>query len=153
MTDLAHSYLSSVGIDVDDDAIEHYGKKGMKWGVRHDIPAAGGAGGGGAAAAPSRKERKAANDKAIMDARDRQRTRAVELERQAFKTYSANGEKAAAAALKKYDKMEMDLLHHPDGATAAKMTSGEKASAAVSWAIVGGLSVAAIGLRVAAQRL
>lgn len=150
MSDLAHSYLSSMGIDVDEEAIEHYGKKGMRWGVRNDSSSGGAAGGG--AAGPTRKEKKAANNQAILDARDRVRQRNVELERQAFKTYMASGEKAAAAALKKYDKMELDNLTHPDQKTAVKMTSGEKASAAVSWAILGAVGIGLGAIKVAAAR-
>jgi len=150
MSDLAHGYLTSLGIDVDSDDIEHYGKKGMRWGVRNDTPAGGG---GGGAAGPTRKEKKAAANQAILDARDRMRVRDVELERQAFKTYSANGEKAAAAALKKYDQMEMANLRHPDAALAAKMTSGEKASTAWGLAAVGGLMAASVALQVAARKV
>jgi hypothetical protein len=156
MSDLAHSYLTSLGIDVDEETLEHYGKKGMRWGVRHDPAPSGGSGGSGGGgsetAKPSRKERKAAKNQAIEDARERQRMRNVELERQAFKTYMASGEKAAEAAVKKYDKMQLEMITHPDATTAAKMTSGEKAAAAVSWGIVGGLAAASIGLKLAARR-
>jgi len=131
------SYLAHMGVEVDEE-LKHYGKKGMRWGVRKE-PGTGGA-------APSRRERKAAKNKEITDARDRQRMRGVELERQAFKTYSSKGRAAAEAAVRKYDKMADDLMKNPDAATAARMTSGEKAAAAVNWTIVGGLTVASIAL-------
>lgn len=75
-------------------------------------------------------------DRDIMEARDRQMERGNELQRQAFKTYSANGERAAKAAMNKYEKMEVELLTNPDAETAAKMTKGEKIAAGVAWGLV-----------------
>ena len=75
-------------------------------------------------------------DREIREARDRQLERANELQRQAFKTYSANGERAAKAAMNKYEKMEAELLANPDAATAAKMTKGEKIAAGISLGLV-----------------
>lgn len=143
------NYLAHLGIEVSEEDLAHYGKKGMHWGVTSSAGGAGGSGGG--AVKPSRKEKKAAANAEINDARDRQRMREVELERQAFKTYTANGAKAAEAAVKKYDKMQLETVTHPDAATAAKMTSGEKAVAAMNWSIIGGLAVASIALKVATQ--
>lgn len=142
MSTAVDDYLAHVGVEVDDE-LKHYGKKGMKWGVRKEAIAK--------SAGLSRKERKAARNKEIEDARNRQRMRGVELERQAFKTYSAKGRAAAEAAVRKYDKMADDLVNNPDAETAAKMTSGEKAANAVNWTIVGGLTVAAMALSVAAR--
>lgn len=138
-------YLAHLGIDPPDlilteDEFAHFGKKGMKWGVRND-DSSGGAGGG--SSQPSRKEKRAAQNEEIISARGRQREREVEVQRQAFKTYSASGEKAAAAALKKYDKMEADLLTNPDAATAAKLTSGERTANNIS---LGVLAIGAVGL-------
>ena len=70
--------------------------------------------------------------------------REIELERQAFKTYSANGEKAVQAAIRKYDKMAADLISNPDAATAARMTSGEK------WAVGINFGIAAVAIGVIA---
>jgi hypothetical protein len=142
MSTAVDDYLAHVGVEVDDE-LKHYGKKGMKWGVRKSAIAK--------SAGLSRRERKIAKNKEITDARERQRMRGVELERQAFKTYSANGRAAAEAAVRKYDKMAEDLLSNPDAATASKLTSGEKAAAAVNWAIVGGLTAASIGLSLSAR--
>lgn len=36
MTDAAEAYLAHLGIEVTGDELAHYGKKGMKWGVRND---------------------------------------------------------------------------------------------------------------------
>lgn len=81
-------------------------------------------------------------DREILEARTRQGERASELQRQAFKTYTAEGEKAAAAAMRKYEKMELDALSNPDATTAMKMTKGEKIANGVNWAIVAaGLAV------------
>jgi len=135
-------YLAHMGVEVDDE-LKHYGKKGMKWGVRKNAIAK--------SSGLSRQERKAAKNKEITDARERQRMRGVELERQAFKTYSANGRAAAEAAVRKYDKMADELVNNPDAATAAKMTSGEKIANGINWAIVGGLTAASIGLSLSAR--
>lgn len=142
MSTAVDDYLAHMGVEVDDE-LKHYGKKGMKWGVRKNEIAK--------SAGLSRRDRKIARNKEITEARERQRMRGVELERQAFKTYSANGRAAAEAAVRKYDKMAEDLLSNPDAATAAKLTSGEKAAAAVNWAIVGGLTAASIGLSLSAR--
>jgi len=137
------NYLAHYGVEVDDDEIKHYGKKGMKWGHRKAEIAT--------AAGMSRRDRKMAKNKEITQARERQRMRGVELERQAFKTYSAKGRAAAEAAVRKYDKMADDLVNNPDAATAAKMTSGEKTAAAVNWSIVAGLTAATWALSAAAK--
>jgi len=129
-------YLSHYGVETDDE-LKHYGKKGMKWGKRNARPASAG---------PSGREKRAARNAEITEARDRQRMRGVELERQAFKTYSANGRAAAEAAVRKYDKMAEDLVNNPDAATAAKMTSGEKIANGINWAIVGGLTAASVAI-------
>lgn len=128
------NYLEHLGVEVGDD-LKHFGVKGMKWGVTRDRGGSGGSGGGDKG--PSRKEKRAAANAEIEGARQRQRERAVELERQAFKTYTANGEKAAKAALNKYDRMELDLLNNPDAATASKLTTGEKWVAGIEWGVAG----------------
>lgn len=74
-------------------------------------------------------------DRDIHDARERQSERSVELQRQAMKTYTANGEKALKAAQNKYNKMEADLLNNPDAETAAKLTRGERNTQRVNTAI------------------
>lgn len=144
------NYLEHMGLEVGDE-LKHYGKKGMKWGVRNDDDGGKGRPGGGDKG-PSRKERRAAADAEINDARDRQRMRGVELERQAFKTYSANGQKAAEAAVRKYDKMNAELLSNPDATTAAKMTSGEKAASAINLGIGLALVVGVAGAKAYAGR-
>lgn len=134
------NYLESMGMEVGSD-LKHYGKKGMKWGVRNEDGGSGGGAVRGEARAARKAKRQAENDE-IEGARERQRMRGIEIERQAFKTYTANGEKAVQAAVKKYDKMSADLLTNPDASTAMKMTSGEKLSAGIQW------GVAAAGLAV-----
>lgn len=120
-----------------DAFLEHHGVKGMKWGVtRAD-------GGSGGSSGPSRREKRKAKNQEIQDARTRQYERGLDLQKQAFKTYAASGEKAAKAAINKYNKMEADMLTHPDAATAAKMTTGEKWAVGIAW---GGITVSAVGL-------
>lgn len=151
MSDAATSYLEHMGIEVSDE-LKHYGKKGMKWGVRNDDDGGGGAPSPRGAARAARKEAKAKANQDIVDARMRQGERANALERQAFKTYAADGEKAAKAALAKYSRMEVELLTNPDANTASRMTSGEKISAGIVTGIYGGLLAGSIAYTVAAGR-
>lgn len=44
MSDAADAYLAHLGVEVGDE-LKHYGKKGMKWGVRNDRPSSGSGGG------------------------------------------------------------------------------------------------------------
>lgn len=181
MTSAVDSMLAHMGIEMEDE-LKHYGKKGMKWGVRkrpdqldsrdsdtevtkkvkadynnlndqqfmnkyatskdryakrvekHGDPYA---------------AKNSAKDRETLEARDRQTERGLELQRQAFKTYAANGEKAAAAALRKYEKMEKDALEHPDSVTAARMTKGEKIASSVMLGVYGSLALGAIALSLA----
>lgn len=144
MSNGADSYLESLGIEVGDE-LKHYGKKGMKWGVRNEDPS-------GSSGGLSRKEKRAAKNAEIEEARDRQRMRAVELDKQAFRTYTANGQKATEAAVRKYDKMQAELLTNPDAATAAKMTSGEKAALAVNWGLTAAVIIGAGAVKAATSR-
>lgn len=147
------NYLAHLGVEDVGDDIKHFGVPGMKWGRRKAEGSSSGDGGsGGGDKGPSRKEKRAAANAEIKDARERQVGRANELERQAFKSYVANGEKAANAAIKKYEKMEIELLTNPDAATAAKMTSGEKIAAGVEWGVAGLALVGYVGVKVAARR-
>lgn len=91
-------------------------------------------------------------DRAILEARDRQHGRAAELERQAFKTYSANGEKALKAAMSKYEKMELELVSNPDAQTASKMTKGEKIAETIGWVGIGVAVAGAIAVKAASRR-
>lgn len=119
----------------DGNSLEHYGVKGQKWSVTRNTP-------NGATNKAARVTRKMKNQQ-ILDARSRQKDRSFQLERQAFKTYSASGDKAARKAQDKYSKMEAQLLNNPDAKTASKMTSGEKAVVAGAY---GGLALVTIGL-------
>jgi len=144
------NYLSHLGLEVGDE-LKHYGKKGMKWGIRKDDDA-GGSGSGGGEKGPSRKEKRAAANAEITEARARQGERANALEKQAFKTYVADGEKAVNAAIKKYEKMELDLFNNPDATTAAKMTSGEKIASTIEWGVAGIALAGYVGYKIAGRR-
>lgn len=150
MSEAVDSYLAHLGLEVGDE-LKHYGKKGMKWGVRKDDSSGGSAGQTRQERKAAKKAAKAAANQEIVDARIRQAERANDLEKQAFRTYSANGEKAAKAAMTKYAKMEVEMLNHPDAATAMKMTSGEKAAAAVNGTVMAGLLLGSLAIAVAAD--
>ena len=180
MSTTVDSYLAHMGLEVGDE-LKHYGKKGMKWGVRKkerptrldaadsdtDVTKKVKADYNGlsdsqfkAKYATSKntyakrvekhgdpyKAKNSEKNREIYEARERQGARAADLQRQAFKTYSANGEKAAKAAMNKYEKMELELLSNPDAETAAKMTSGEKVATAVNGTILVASLVATVAL-------
>lgn len=162
MSDTVDAYLAHMGVEVDDE-IKHYGVPGMKWGKRKAASSnTGSSSGPSSNSAPRAQERGAAraarkaarekNNQEINEARLRQREREVELERQAFKTYAANGEKAIAAATRKYERMEANLLENPDAATAAKLTTGEKWATGVNLALGAASVVGYVGYMAALKK-
>lgn len=87
-----------------ENSLEHFGVKGMKWGVRRDKP----------------------STSAIISARTRVAGRQRQLQAQADKLNLARTDKERTREAKTFAKMEADFLKSPDRATAARMTKGEK---------------------------
>ena len=119
-------YLAHLGVEVGDE-LKHYGKKGMKWGVRKETKA----------------EKKAATeeqDRKIVAARINQTKRLAEMDRLAAKTYTEKTAKGREEASKSFDKAAKKAINHPDNETAALMTSGERHAARVR------MTVSLIGL-------
>ena len=107
------------------EALAHYGKKGMKWGVRKDDTSA-------AKAAVGRSK---PTSREVYDARARVGSKVRELNRQIDKTNLATGSKQKTEA-KKLASMSTKFLKDPDRATAQRLTTGEKVA----------LSILAVGI-------
>lgn len=117
MTDTAEIGAMSV-----EDALAHYGKKGMKWGVRN-------------APKPSSKE--------IIDARRRHadRGRDVRRAKRDIRKAGPKGSAERSAAKSKYATMKASRLNNPDHATAIRMTKGEEILSILFFTPVGAATV------------
>lgn len=100
------------------DSLAHYGKKGMKWGVR----------------------KKYSTDE-IKDARARQGSRLNAVNQQAHKLNLATG-KAKDKAAADYAKKLKEFKDNPDAAIGGRMTRGEKAAALIIGGPIGALVIA-----------
>lgn len=105
---------------LDEALLEHFGVKGMKWGVR--------------------KSRPTSNDIRGARAMDASRRRSIAV--QIDKTNLASG-KAQDREAKKLSDMSMDYLKNPDRATALRLTKGEKVALTILAVGVPGIGTAA----------
>jgi 2-phosphoglycerate kinase len=105
---------------LDEALLEHFGVKGMKWGVR--------------------KSRPTSND--IRGARAMDASRRRSIAAQVDKTNLASG-KAQDREAKKLSDMSMDYLKNPDRATALRLTKGEKVALTILAVGVPGIGTAA----------
>ena len=135
---IIEDFLSHNGVT--DAELAHFGVKGMRWGVRRGENQTGGSG------RQSRKELRKERDSQIENARETVRQKSIELESQAFKTYTAKTHAGRVAATKAYDRMSAEIANSPEYATASKMTSQEKRVVGSVLAMYGGATVALIAL-------
>lgn len=103
-----------------DDFIKHYGKKGMRWGVRKSEDSSGGSSSG--RSAKPRKPKSAD----IKEARKRQLSRVRDFEEKSAAYYTSRSAKGEAFAERTMRNAEWDLYNNPDAAVANRMTAGEK---------------------------
>jgi hypothetical protein len=89
------------------EALKHFGVKGMKWGVKK---------------APSGGAIRTARRNVMNEAS------AIRSEKKNIRKTTKRGSKERAAGEKRIDKMKVAFLNNPDRATAARMTRGEKAA-------------------------
>lgn len=106
--------------------LEHYGKKGMKWGERR------------AAKRVARDDR----DREIVGARARQTKRAASLNQKAAATYVQTTKKGQEAAEAAYAKAEKAFINHPDVKKSQQLTHGEKVTTGI---LAGTMAAAAFG--------
>lgn len=124
-------------------ALEHYGVKGMQWGVRKAQDSA-----------TSVKRSKPTNTE-IHDARANQASKQREINRQIDKTNLSTG-KAQEKNAKKLSDMAYDMLKDPDRATALRLTTGEKVALGILNVGFGGVVIpvtaVAVGTRYAKRK-
>lgn len=135
-----------------EEALEHYGVLGMKWGVRRSDEEL------------SRAKKKKALKKAkaeltpseIKDARVRDAGRVRKLNRQIDAVNLAEEGKEQARELEKLEQMSIERLKHPDAANALRMTDGEKAAHVALAVLLPGPgtvgALASAGLRVSTRK-
>lgn len=99
-----------------EEVVQHFGVKGMRWGVRRTTYKSG----------------------EIKDARRRSQSLARGVQNAEDKVNLAKTPAAKASAQKEWDKASKDWLRSPDRATAMRMTAGEKAAAAMLVAVTAG---------------
>lgn len=125
-----------------EDYLEHFGVKGMRWGVRNDP-------GQGVRQAQSRSD-------AIRDARARSNINARRVNTAADRHAMAKSPQALSKSKKEWDEASINYLKSPDRATALLMTKGEKvALAAIAIGIPGPGTAGAAGyaaMRVALRK-
>lgn len=114
-----------------DDFLAHYGIKGMKWGHHKSQTTTSGE------PKQSRRQRRAANNSAIREARSRQSGRARAYEEAQAEFFVARTNKGQAKAEEIMRRMEKDFFTHPDATTAAKLTSGEKLATGLAYGSIG----------------
>lgn len=113
-----------------EEYLEHYGVKGMKWGVRKNKP----------------------SSDEIMSARLRQagRVNAVQQSRDRYKAATSKGSTMSNAqknkAIREHEALRLDMLTSPDRVTSLYMTNGEKAASAIIAVGIPGGGTAGVGI-------
>lgn len=113
-----------------DDFLEHYGVKGMKWGVRRNRDSSGSGGPGRIARTMKKIDDR---DTRIENARLNVEKRRSEIAktRREMKRETKAFSKERKAGRNDIRNMKLDLLNDPDTVTATRMTSGEIAVTAL----------------------
>jgi hypothetical protein len=119
-----------------EEALAHFGVKGMKWGVRKPDDSGGGSGG------PAKLKGKERTD-AILNARVRQGARKYAYQNATAEFMVARTAKGQDAAEKSMRKLEKEFYEGEDFKLSKQYTTGEKWVGGVSWAALG---AAAVGL-------
>lgn len=104
---------------IKDDSLQHFGVKGMRWGIRKAEDSA-----DGSSAKPKKSTKPTNAD--IKSARERQKTRAREFEEASAEYYTSRTAKGEAAAERLMRNKEWELYNGPDRDIADRMTTGEK---------------------------
>lgn len=107
-----------------DTFLEHFGVKGMRWGVRR--------GDSGDSSSASKPKKAKVTSRDIKDARKRQDDRLRDFQEKSADYYTSRSSKGEALAERKMRNAEWDLYNNPDAKTANRFTTGEKwATAAI----------------------
>lgn len=114
------------------DALEHYGVKGMQWGVRK------------AADSATAVKRSKPTAREIGNARAKQASKQRQINSQIDKTNLSTG-KAQEREAKKLADMSYDMLKDPDRATALRLTGGEKAVLGILAVGLGPVGIGGVG--------
>jgi len=128
-----------------DEALEHYGVKGMKWGVRRSQAQLDRAAGRKRTTVKERVAKSKAKTAETKDARARVASKERQLNRQVDRVNLAEAGKKQADEYLKLEKMSVDFLKDPDRSTALRLTTGEKAAMAAIAAVPGIGTAAAVG--------
>lgn len=121
-----------------EDALAHYGVKGMRWGVTTKS--------NGGNTTVSKKP--TTND--ILSARAKVASKQRRINTQIDKTNLASGKQQDREA-KKLNEMSMDFLNDPDRATSLRMTTGEKLGLGVLAVAIPGIGTGAAAGAVAGR--
>lgn len=113
-----------------DTFLEHYGVKGMKWGVRKKHESSGGS----SSSKPAKTKVTSAD---IHQARYRQSLRARKYQESQGDFIVARTAKGQDAAEKIMRAREKEYFTNPDAKLAARSTTGEKVAAAIVYGAVG----------------
>ena len=123
-------------LDSEDNHLEHFGKKGMRWGVR------GSRSGGNKPAKPLSKSQ--VRTKQIKEARLKQFYKEMGVYRGVAKTVTGKKGTRGKEAMKTYDKA-VDLVTGKNAKVAIKMTRGEVIGNGLLLGGIGAVYIAALG--------
>jgi hypothetical protein len=128
------------------EVVEHYGVKGMKWGVRRNQAALDRAAGRKRTTIKERVDKSRAKTIETKDARARVASKERQLNRQVDVVNLAEAGKKQADEYLKLEKMSVDFMKDPDRSTALRLTAGEKAAVAAIAALPGPGTATAVGM-------